>query len=253
MKFLPSFQQSYSLKSKQHHFTLLEMVIVLGVSAILLGISLPAFTKLVKGQGVDIAARSISGTLKACRAYAVTNRQYVALVMPQIKAHNGTAVITTGCPSTSTLPASYYNQSYRACIVNKTATAGVYEFQKWVSGEKWEFTPTGALILRIDANSADQAGTKYLTKDLPDDTLYTGKTSLVNNVSFKDVTGSATLIDDVAAIIFKPSGVPVDGNRYVFVGEGVYSGTLTMTNRETKAYSVITINQFTGRVSYGID
>ena len=236
-------------------FTLIEMVTVLAISAILLSISLPAFTRLVKGQGADLAARNISGTLKACRAHAVSNRQYVALVMPQIYANGGTAAY----PATGSLPTSsnYYNSSYRACIVQKVGL--YYEFVSWISGEKWEFTPTGVMILRTDSSS-----TPPVLSDIANATNYTGTVSLIyppaaaaispssGGVSFSDIGGS-TNVQNVPAIIFKPNGVPEGTTRYIFIGEGVCTGTaLTVTNPDAKAYVALTVDQYTGRVSYGI-
>ena len=234
-----------------NNFTLLEMVVVLAVAAILMGISLPAFTKLIKGQNIDVAARSISGTLKACRAYAVTNRQYVALIMPQARVSlDGSTVVQS---PTTALPQAYFNQSYRPCIVTKSGST--YTFSKWIDGEKWEFTPTGALILRLNSDSTTMQGSYYLTKHAATaaaTNLYTsGTTSQVLLTSFTDVMGSTTTAT-APAIIFKPNGSADGPSRYLFFGEGVYTGTLTITNPNENAYVALSVNQYTGRVHYGI-
>ena len=60
-------------------------------------------------------------------------------------------------------------------------------------------------------------------------------------------------VDNVRAIVFKPTGkMAVTLNRYVAVSESTYSGTnLTATN--PKNWIDVTIDQFTGRVTYGAE
>ena len=72
----------------KNKFTLVEILVVMGLMAILLFIALPSFEKLVKGSGVEIAARSLSSKIGAARGYAINSRKYVAVLMPDANLPN---------------------------------------------------------------------------------------------------------------------------------------------------------------------
>jgi len=115
---------------KNKQFSLIELLLVMVISAIMLGIVIPTFHKLTKGVNVEMAARQFGSQLKAVREYAITNRVYVALIMEPI---NGT----------SFLPVGYRLLAYRPCIVNSSNV-----FQEWVEGERWEFLPDRSMIFQ---------------------------------------------------------------------------------------------------------
>src|SRR6266481_5173002 len=58
-------------------FTLLELVIVIGIIAILLVLVGPAFTTLTSGTDVSSAIYGVKGLLENARAYAKANHTYV--------------------------------------------------------------------------------------------------------------------------------------------------------------------------------
>ena len=51
------------------------------IISILLVAILPAFLKMVKGQVIETGIREIGTKLKSTRTYAITQRQYTALVL----------------------------------------------------------------------------------------------------------------------------------------------------------------------------
>ncbi len=218
------------------------MVIVI-VSFLML-IVMSAFQEITKGQGVNIATRNLASKLILARSFAINNRKYVAILIPQ----------SGGFPA-SGIPDTYYNRSYRACIVKKNGSN--YYFKRWVSGEKWEFTPTGIAILEVDGSDgvtttsgkltpANNSLTTAIVSPAPLPVLPPNK-----GINCSDIDGDSA-VTGCAAIIFKPSGKST-GAKYIEIGEGVYSGgaiNLIMTNPSPQAYLSINIQQHTGRVAY---
>jgi prepilin-type N-terminal cleavage/methylation domain-containing protein len=70
-----NFQQS-TLNSIRAGFTLLELLIVIGIIAVLLVLIAPAFTTLKSGGDVTSAAYTIKGVLDTSRTYAKANNTY---------------------------------------------------------------------------------------------------------------------------------------------------------------------------------
>lgn len=206
-------------------YTLVEILTVIAVVSILLGISLPAFEKLAKGQGVDLAARQMSAKLRGARAYAVSKGKNVALIFP-----NG--------DGTETLPEKYLNRSYRPAIV--TGSQSPYTFESWIDGEKWEFLPTGTLLIDIDD-----------TENLGSVNGFSNA-SEVNGVAVGDMQGVAAgaTSDSMKAIVFEAPG-NLDTTAYCVLNEGQRSGgSIVRTNQASPGIS-IGVNRFTGRISFG--
>ncbi len=64
-------------------FTLLELLIVIGIMALLMAMALPAFENLSK-RGLTSAAPALMSTLRLARQHAITTRKYVWVVFPDI-------------------------------------------------------------------------------------------------------------------------------------------------------------------------
>jgi len=207
------------MKVKKIKYTLIELLAVMAISIILLAIAIPAFNSLTKGNKVEIAARTIGSQLKAVRSHAITNREYIAFIIP-----------TENNPSG--LSTDYYYKSYRICIVNSSSV-----FQEWVSGEKWEFMPTGTAILDVDDTlSHPDTGAGAFDSATP-----------VTSVDFSVIGGGTT---SSSGIVFTPTGKTVGARKYVAVGDAILleSGVTT-----TSDYIEITIDTYSGRISYGSD
>ena len=211
---------------KKTSFSLIELLSVMGISVILMAIAIPAFNTITKGENVEIAARTIGSQLKAVRSYAITNRKYVALIIPTTEAD---------------LPSNYYYKTYRAGIVSSSNV-----FQSWVPGEKWEFMPTGTAILDVDA-ILGHSGTDVGNFDSAGGTPVASTGT--DGVDFSSIGGSDDT-DNVRGIIFSPTGKTVNTSvrKYVVVGD-----SLLLENEVTSTsnYIEITIDLFSGRISYG--
>jgi type II secretory pathway pseudopilin PulG len=229
------------MKTKFGVFTLVELLVVMAITALLLYIAMPTFEKMAKGGGVELAARNAYNHLSLARDYAITNRQYVAVLFPM----KG----DTDYPS-SGVPSDYYNRSYRACIVNSSNA-----FQRWLPGENWEFTPAGVIVLDVGSdNSDDPINTPAHRND-------TGVTTISMELKhFNDITGStSSTAISVAAILFKPTGKTEGGavGKYVEIGEGKHDPAapdeIITTNKAAASLLTVTVAPYTGRVTYGED
>lgn len=68
-----------SPRAHAHHsaFTLLELLVVVGIIAILMVLAVPSFTKIKTGNDIATAAYAIAGVLDQGRNYAMANNTYV--------------------------------------------------------------------------------------------------------------------------------------------------------------------------------
>ena len=202
-------------RAERRAFTLVEMIAVIGIIMILFGIAVLPFGKMMGGKGVDGAARMIGAQLRLARQFALSKREYVAVVMPS----------TTG-------PNKYRYTSFRSCIVDDTGATPAFE--EWIPNTKWESLPQGAAISEADAD--------YENDD----------TAAINDGTVTTITGVAVDSNtyDMRAILFKPSGKLGDGTqRYVTVLEGVYENGNPVARNQTNI-RCMKIDSYTGRTSY---
>ena len=104
-------------------YTLVEIMTVIVIAAILFGIGIPAFTTMIQGSNMTVAIRQLSAKIQAARAYAVTNRCKVALLLME----NG-------------IKEDYCYSAYRVCEVDKDN-----KFLSWIEDENWKTLPKGVL------------------------------------------------------------------------------------------------------------
>src|SRR5438876_851730 len=72
----PSNRRAPSIKLRCHGFTLTELLVVMGIIAILMVLVAPAFTTIKSGTDVTSAAYTIKGALDTARTYAKANNTY---------------------------------------------------------------------------------------------------------------------------------------------------------------------------------
>ncbi len=246
---------------RQKRFTLVELLVVIGIMGMLMYISMPAFSKLAKGSGVAYSATNIMSRLGLARGTAIGKNRYVALLMPNYKYYSGAASNNNSSRDSSgsrkPFPNKYLYSSTRLCFVEKSATANRFNFISWVSGDSWEFMPAGTLIFRANNIQAfnPQTPPSMYEDDLGEATgaPITAFCTVVDNVNCSEFSTTTTAYDDmdnVRAIVFKSTGQPTFcGNIYLKIGEGAYSSgdTPTITNKNN--WRNIEIDQFVGRIS----
>jgi prepilin-type N-terminal cleavage/methylation domain-containing protein len=196
-------------------YTLIELLVVIGVMAILLGISGPAFVSMMRGQGKDIAARSISSMLKLSRDYAVTQREHVAILFPE---------------SGSGLSDEYKYSHFRPCIVwDADSSSGTdWRWRSWIDGSSWNKLPTG-LVSQI---------------------VTTAQAETVNDADCTDI-GATSTEDFDRAIIFTPSGRTTRTSNIEFkISQGIVSGGAIQSTDATNVGITVTVNPYTARLSF---
>jgi len=115
-------------------YTLVEIMTVIVIAAILFGIGIPAFTTMIQGSNMTVAIRQLSAKISAARAYAVTNRCKVAVLL--MKNESG-------------LKEDYCYSAYRVCVVNDDNS-----FREWIEDENWKTLPKGVLRQNVSQSES---------------------------------------------------------------------------------------------------
>jgi Tfp pilus assembly protein FimT len=199
------------------------MVVVIGIMALLLAIAAPIFQNMAGGQGVRSAARLTCQKLKLARAYAINNREYVAVLFPE---------------KNSGLPTDYGYRYYRACIV-KNDTSGGYSFKRWVPGEGWTKLP--GTVSAVDINDMKSSGTTFSGAT----DVSAVDCSSLNGAKYDNTTYSNLTLK---AIVFKPTGVAAKKGYLVLANDVVEGGSRVKNNTEKDLF--VRVDQYTGRVTF---
>ncbi len=211
----------------QRAFSLAEMLMVLLLVAILMAVSLPAFTVLLKGSGVSVGARTIAAKMNGARSYALSQRCYVALVFPH--------------KSDSDVPNSLKNLAFRPAVVVPVSGQNYFSFSKWVPGENWQQMPRATFF----------SGPKIATGDIEPEKIVNGRA--VKNCVFTNASGSDFSADVANCLVFSPGGFLSGGSESATpfalgVWEGGVEGGIARTTSKSNTLAIV-VNQFTGRAS----
>jgi len=227
---------------KIKRFTLIEMLVVLSIIGIMLSISLPAFSRLMAGQGVSGGARELGGMLSMTRAYAIGNNCYAAVIIP-----GGTG--STAFSGSSSTKLNFC--AYRPCVVTPKYSGGViqpnqWNFASWVDETKWSVLPSGVVV----TNTSDGIDNVVTNGDT---ITVSGETSTSKNF-FKDLLDETVSDITFNAVVFRPSGIPSTSSSAAgiyYVRAGTPNGTSVIeTDPNHKNNYKLTINQYTGRLKY---
>ena len=191
-------------------YTLVEIMTVIVIAAILFGIGIPAFTTMIQGSNMTVAIRQLSAKIQAARAYAVTNRCKVAVLL-----------VTTGAKE------DYRFSAYRVCVVGDGNS-----FQEWIEDENWKTLPKGVLRESVTVSEGTMP-----TVTVDADTIGGGSSTSTPALIFK----SDGKMDNAKVTIKLRQGRYVGGDTPI-----VY----TERNSEGKFIShPIEINQYSGKVT----
>ncbi len=249
-------------------FTLVELLVVIAIMVIIMGFSVPMFSKISFGNAVDGSSRMISSQLSLARAEAVAKRQYIAIVMP------GKDFDQTADGKTTD---EYHFRAFRAAIVEEDDDDddNTYNFKAWFPGTEWSFLPKGAVIAEVDgdADTMDSDSTtvecivtplgsgEVDTRKLNEKWLGTDKT-LGQDGAYTKVSDNGNdhrMVDnshpnaDVRAIVFKPNGRVSGGTKFVTIVEGIPTengSDYRLTNGNIKNMRLMRIGRLTGKVTY---
>ena len=67
---------------KRQNFTLIEMLVVIGIAGLLFTLMGPAFSRMTRGNAVESHASGLKLGMERARALAVSQRRYAAVLLP---------------------------------------------------------------------------------------------------------------------------------------------------------------------------
>jgi len=239
------------------HFTLIELLAVIGIASVILSLALPAFTRMVSGNKVDEMAGRLKLGLEQAQSLAATENRYVALLLP-----NGSDSAVNAASR------KYRLGGYRPAFVERSGSS--YTFDRWVDDHDWKNVPDEAVLARVvdSANSSalPQISSEVSTGEDAEIPSSDGKigisgcpaavtggysgSSLMAIGSNPAGANSATL-----AVIFNPRGGIMNGSDlYFVVAAAKVEGTAVSYPAEDSLgpvdYRILMLHQYTGRVEF---
>lgn len=237
-------------------FTLIELLTVVAIIAMLVGITVPIYNRLMTGNAVSYANRIITSQLNMARTYACSRRVDVAVIfLDHTITYNDNDPVAL--------------RTYRTAIVRNNG--GTWEFVEWVPGTNWQYLPSKAAF--AINNSVLAEGDKLEMPALVDNVNglipslpYDRSIAEVEDDNKDSKTQLFAGKKDVhSAIIFRHDGRPVCGAYYLSdagktplspcvqvreatIAENKNNVTMAVgTNSDNYMYAVV--NRYTGAVS----
>lgn len=206
-------------------YTLIEIMVVMALAAVLVTISLPAFSALMRGNSAAITCSKVKGVLDQAQARAVTDRRYVATVIDMTGAVSGLA----------------NTQALRNCYVSSG-----YAFQSWVEESEWVPLDQDAQVLVFGLGESGSSPTFPNNGSTP--------VPAANSVQTVGNVVGAGGTHDLSGWVFSMYGAVKEphNNFYIGVGEatlanGVYIYKNVDGSGRPGNVMALTVNHFTGR------
>ena len=169
-------------------FTLIEMLVVLGIIGILVGMTLPAFKDMGKGSTIDAASRQLMDDLMFTRLKAISGRTTVYMVFFPLQSFYGFTQVET----------NYFwtNNAANGLMGGQLATYALF-------------------ARRAVGDQPGQGTARYLTEwlSMPEGT-YVPLAALINGRIFQDVVGSGITTEFFP---FSDNPNPVSPRRLPFI------------------------------------
>lgn len=209
---------------RRSFYTLVEIMTVIVIAAILFGIGIPAFSTMIQGSNMTIAIRQLSAKMQAARAYAVSNRCKVALLLMEQESELDNP--------------DHVFSAYRVCLVDGDSSP--FAFQGWIEEENWRDLPKGILRNALPSSAAEvkiEADSKEKLIDM---------VGIIGNASDKNIK--------IKALIFLSSGQLKQGQEITLCHGRVISGTSPKFNviHTGGTNHKLTVNQYSGKVSVSV-
>ena len=180
------------------HFTLLELIVVMGILVLLSAVAIPAYSSLFSGRKTTLAANKLNGAVMEARAYAVSNKVYTALVFLNEKVSSNTS--TKG----------YVRFRLAELYHDPESTDNNYIWSRWANGSDYVILPENTMIPSGDqyfgTTSSDTSGSPSGSLTKVDFTHMTSK----------NLPTGATAAD-ARCIIFRPNGQLASNENSVIV------------------------------------
>ena len=95
--------------SRNRSFTLIELIVVMILMGMLIGITVPSFTRISRSKVLTHATQEIAGQIAIARNYALTNHCYVAVIFPRMEELRKNDLDGDRTDKDSSKLAGYYN------------------------------------------------------------------------------------------------------------------------------------------------
>ena len=160
-------------------FTLIELIVVMGVMMLLAAIAIPAYSSLFSGRRTTLAANKMNAAVIEARAHAVSAKVYTALVFVKDKSSDE----------------GYKRFRLAEVYHNPDAENSAYKWRRWAPGSDFVLLPDNTMIPEGD----DNLGT---TSAGSEGHVGSGDVPKVSDLSSESgVSGG-----EAPAIVFKPNG-----------------------------------------------
>lgn len=168
---------------KYRPYTMVEILLVLGISLLLVGLGTSAISAMTGKRGLNGAAMIVSSQVNLARSVAVSQNRYVALLIPEP---------FSGKTSSSIPFRPFFCNRMRLCFVKPdSANPGQFVFSAWIDGYDWIQLPT-----KTCAHPVFQQDYGTLSGSRP-----TYNVDLISNVP---IFSSGT--ENCTGIVFAPTG-----------------------------------------------
>ena len=159
-------------------FTLIELIVVMGVMILLAAVAIPAYSSLFSGRKTTLAANQMNGAIMEARAHAVSAKAYTALIFAKDSSSKG------------------FTRFRMAEVYHNPDTENTsYVWRRWVPGTSFSLLPENTMIPATDTD----LGT---TSSGTDGDKGSGSMSKISNLT----NSGLTVTSNVPAIIVKPNG-----------------------------------------------
>ena len=210
----------------RQRFTLIEMLVVVGIASLLFALLGPAFTRMTQSNAVEQHASGLKLGMERARALAVSNRRYVAMLLPH-GASSGDAHY------------NYQRGGFKFGFVT-TGSDGKYTFDGMVEDSAWKNRSENAFLTALDSNK-----NKNLSGEKP-----------LDNYA-KVPTGFSKLYEVSGVPVGEDSGEKCQCSGIIFTPYG----NVLMSGDEVEVYFYITgidvddcvklrLNKLSGKVEY---
>ena len=160
-------------------FTLVELIMVMGVMILLAAVAIPAYSSLFSGRKTTLAANQMNGAIMEARAHAVSAKAYTALIFAKDSSSKG------------------FTRFRMAEVYHNPDTENTsYVWRRWVPGSSFVLLPENTMV---PDTSSDLGTTSGGTEGNVGSGSLTKVTNLANS-------GIGNNVSNAPAIIFKPNG-----------------------------------------------
>ncbi len=160
-------------------FTLVELIMVMGVMILLAAVAIPAYSSLFSGRKTTLAANQMNGAIMEGRAHAVSAKAYTALIFVKDSSSKG------------------FTRFRMAEVYHNPDTDNTsYLWRRWVPGSSFVLLPENTMV---PDTSSDLGTTSGGTEGKVGSGSLTKVTNLNNS-------GIGNNVSSAPAIIFKPNG-----------------------------------------------